>query len=125
MLISSRNQFYTGFQTLTGIKFVVTATPGTIELDLLLQAVYELYADYVLKASFDLSIWLTYFFSVIPKSPRGSRLTGALYTFNSFITLLQNPFYEMDMPIRCELFNRHLDKLVQRMSAVQSKKKGI
>jgi hypothetical protein len=62
MLISFRNQFYTGFQTLTGIKFVVTATPGTIELDLLLQAVYELYADYVLKASFDLSIWLTFFF---------------------------------------------------------------
>lgn len=36
-------------QTLTGAKFVVTATPGTTDLDALLQNIYELYADYVLK----------------------------------------------------------------------------
>mmetsp|Transcript_26580 Transcript_26580/g.26828 ORF Transcript_26580/g.26828 Transcript_26580/m.26828 type:complete len:142 (+) Transcript_26580:17-442(+) len=71
------------FQSLTGVKFVITATPGTQELDILLQGVYELYADYVLK----------------------------------------NPFYEMDMPIRCELFTRHVDKLLQRLSVVQIKKR--
>ena len=37
------------FQSLTGAKFVVTATPGTNELENLLHAVYEIYADYVLK----------------------------------------------------------------------------
>ena len=37
------------FQSLTGAKFVVTATPGTSELDVLLHSVYEIYADYVLK----------------------------------------------------------------------------
>ncbi len=59
------------FQSLTGVKFVITATPGTADMDALLQMVYELYADYVLK----------------------------------------NPFYEMEMPIRCELFNVYLDRL--------------
>jgi len=48
---------------------VEPATPNT---SFLLQSIYELYADYVLK----------------------------------------NPFYEMDMPIRCELFNINLTKLV-------------
>ena len=37
------------FQSLTGAKFVVTATPGTNELEILLHSVYEIYADYVLK----------------------------------------------------------------------------
>jgi hypothetical protein len=60
-----------------------TATQGTTDLDVLLQNIYELYADYVLK----------------------------------------NPFYEMEMPIRCDLFNRHLDKLITRMQQVQDKKK--
>lgn len=36
-------------QTLTGTKFVITASPGTQEIDALLQGIYELYTDYVLK----------------------------------------------------------------------------
>ncbi len=36
-------------QTLTGVKFIVTATPGTSDVDNLLQGTYELYSDYVLK----------------------------------------------------------------------------
>ena len=39
------------FQTLTGTKFVVTATPGTLDMDTLLQSIYEIYADYVLKVN--------------------------------------------------------------------------
>lgn len=62
------------FQSLTGMKFVITATPGTTDLPAVLQNVYEIYADYVLK----------------------------------------NPFYEMEMPIRCDLFNKHLDKVIQK-----------
>lgn len=61
------------FQSLTGVKFVITATPDSTELEPLLKSIYEIYADYVLK----------------------------------------NPFYEMEMPIRCELFNKHLDRLIQ------------
>jgi hypothetical protein len=26
----------------------------------------------------------------------------------------QNPFYEVDMPIRCELFTYHVDRLIER-----------
>lgn len=65
------------FQSLTGVKFVITATPDSTELEPLLKSIYEIYADYVLK----------------------------------------NPFYEMEMPIRCELFNKHLDRLIQTRSA--------
>lgn len=36
-------------QTLTGVKFVITATPGTNEVTALLDGIYELYSDYVLK----------------------------------------------------------------------------
>ncbi|CAM9860439.1 unnamed protein product, partial [Ectocarpus fasciculatus] len=62
------------FQSITGVKFVITATPGTTEMGSLLGEIYEIYADYVLK----------------------------------------NPFYEIEMPIRCELFTKHLEKLVQK-----------
>eukprot|EP01039_Chlorochromonas_danica_P004207 gene4206-4621_t len=71
-------------QTLTGTKFVVTASPMTPDLEGLLQGIYELYTDYVLK----------------------------------------NPFYEVDMPIRCDLFNKHLDRFIQRNIAVLQRKKG-
>ena len=77
-VIYFRNWSCTGFQTLTGIKFVVTATPGTIELDLLLQAVYELYADFVLKVSFEVD-GLYVFFCHIQEARDWPVL---LYTFN-------------------------------------------
>jgi hypothetical protein len=72
-------------QTLTGIKFVVTAVPGTTDILELLNGVYKLYSDYVLK----------------------------------------NPFYEMDMPVRCDLFNEYLDSLVVKASALQDRRRGI
>lgn len=37
------------FQTLTGIKFVITAEAGTPDLGAVLHEIYELYTDYVLK----------------------------------------------------------------------------
>ena len=42
------------FQTLTGVKFVFTATPDmkAEDLDALCQVVYELYSDYVMKNPF-------------------------------------------------------------------------
>lgn len=43
-------------QTLSGVKFVVTATPGTHGLDAFLKAMYELYSDYVLKVR----VWVKY-----------------------------------------------------------------
>jgi hypothetical protein len=63
--------------------FVAVGAPGQSNLDIFLRKVYELYADYVLK----------------------------------------NPFYSLDMPIRfalrrslmsrCELFDVHLNELLQ------------
>jgi hypothetical protein len=38
--------------TLTGMKIVLTSTPGVNGLDALLKSVYELYCDYVLKNPF-------------------------------------------------------------------------
>lgn len=37
------------FQTLTGIKFLLFVAPGTRQTSEILQAVYELYSDYVMK----------------------------------------------------------------------------
>lgn len=37
------------FQSRTGVKFVLTAEPGTPDLDGVLHGIYELYADFVLK----------------------------------------------------------------------------
>ena len=37
------------FQTLTGVKFVITAEAGTPDLGAVLHEIYELYTDYVLK----------------------------------------------------------------------------
>ncbi|CAM9306122.1 unnamed protein product [Phaeothamnion confervicola] len=62
------------YQTLTGVKFVITADGGTPDLHSVLQGIYELYADYVLK----------------------------------------NPFYELEMPIRCELFTQRLEALIDK-----------
>lgn len=37
------------FQTLTGIKFFITAALGTPDIEAALRAIYDLYVDYVLK----------------------------------------------------------------------------
>mmetsp|Transcript_35871 Transcript_35871/g.61183 ORF Transcript_35871/g.61183 Transcript_35871/m.61183 type:complete len:152 (-) Transcript_35871:160-615(-) len=62
-------------QTRTGIKFVITAEPGTPDLDALLREIYVLYTDCALK----------------------------------------DPFYELEMPIRCELFTNAVDHLIERV----------
>ncbi|CAJ1901659.1 unnamed protein product [Cylindrotheca closterium] len=62
-------------QTRTGIKFVVTAEPGTSDIDQVLREIYILYTDCALK----------------------------------------DPFYELEMPIRCELFTTSVDALIRTM----------
>ncbi|KAJ6014328.1 hypothetical protein N7540_008919 [Penicillium herquei] len=58
----------TCFQTLTGTKFLLFTDPMTGTVETIVNKIYELYADYVMK----------------------------------------NPFYQLEMPIRCEAFDRHL-----------------
>ncbi|KAJ5765837.1 Sybindin-like protein [Penicillium odoratum] len=58
----------TCFQTLTGTKFLLFTDPVTGSVDSIINKIYELYADYVMK----------------------------------------NPFYQLEMPVRCEAFDRHL-----------------
>jgi len=40
------------FQTRTGIKFVITAEPGTPDMDIVLKEIYVLYTECVLKDPF-------------------------------------------------------------------------
>mmetsp|Transcript_6120 Transcript_6120/g.7505 ORF Transcript_6120/g.7505 Transcript_6120/m.7505 type:complete len:141 (+) Transcript_6120:67-489(+) len=70
------------FQSLTGVKFVLTAEANTPEMDVVLQKVYEAYADYVLK----------------------------------------NPFYELDMPIRVELFSLAVNRIALQYSAPKTRR---
>ncbi|KAJ5900140.1 Sybindin-like family protein [Penicillium taxi] len=58
----------TCFQTPTGTKFLLFTDPMTGNVDTIINKIYELYADYVMK----------------------------------------NPFYQLEMPVRCESFDRHL-----------------
>ena len=37
--------------------------------------------------------------------------------------VLKNPFYEMDMPIRCDLFNQKLDLTMDKVGHAHSRKK--
>jgi trafficking protein particle complex subunit 4 len=62
-------------QTRTGVKFVVTAEPDSVDMDAVLRDIYILYSDAVLK----------------------------------------DPFYELDMPIRSDLFSLAVDALVERV----------
>jgi len=68
-------------QTRTGIKFVLTAEPGTPDLDTVLREIYVLYSDCALK----------------------------------------DPFYELEMPIRCELFTNAVDYLIERIEVGEVK----
>lgn len=70
-------------QTRTGIKFVITATPGTPDMDIVLKEIYLLYAECVLK----------------------------------------DPFYELEMPIRSDLFTQAVDSLVEKMDRLAATKR--
>jgi uncharacterized membrane protein YgcG len=72
------------YQTRTGVKFVITAEPGTRGLKKTLKEIYVLYADCTLK----------------------------------------DPFYELEMPIRCELFTQAVDELTQRLDSKSSMNHG-
>ena len=65
------------FSTLTGTKFLLFTEPMQPNVERILQRVYELYADYVMK----------------------------------------NPFYQMEMPVRCEGWER---RLVGEMRVINS-----
>jgi trafficking protein particle complex subunit 4 len=68
----------TCLQTVTGIKFVITAEPNiTVDLREVLKEIYVLYTECVLK----------------------------------------DPFYELEMPIRSDLFVQAVDAAIQRYSA--------
>lgn len=58
----------TCFQTMTGTKFLLFTDPMSGNVEVIINKIYELYADYVMK----------------------------------------NPFYQLEMPVRCEAFDRHL-----------------
>jgi trafficking protein particle complex subunit 4 len=93
------------FQTRTGIKFFLTAALGTPDLDLALRTVYELYVDYVLKV-------------------RGAKCLYLCSVADRKRCLSwQNPFYELEMPIRCSLFNTGLKAYVDKFNLESSRRR--
>ena len=89
------------YESPTGVKFFVTSRPKATDASTFIRKVYEFYGDYVLKV----------------RNGAG----GSCYTFCSvqqererrclckLTLLLQNPFYELDMPIRIKLFDAAID----------------
>ncbi|KAL7066404.1 sybindin-like family protein [Cryptosporidium serpentis] len=59
------------FETMTGLRFFIVASPSTQGIQIILKKVYETYTDYVLK----------------------------------------NPFHDLDMPIRCSMFEKEINKI--------------
>lgn len=82
-----------------GVKFVVTARPSARELDALARRVYEAYADYVLKVC-----------AIARAVPRAPSVRPPAPP--------QNPFYELEQPIRCELFDAAVLALGRKFSGV-------
>lgn len=123
------------FDTLTGLKFFVTADPDSKKLDAVLREVYELYSDYVLKVATHqhlLSLCAHHHSSLLPRlnsslpAPASSLPTCpsdphmhplcSLTLYMPSHTLCwcaQNPSYETDMPIHCEQFDEKLIKLAE------------
>lgn len=64
------------FQTLTGTKFFVMTDARQFHAESIVQRIYQLYADYVMK----------------------------------------NPFYQLEMPVRSEQFDRHLAAYVSTVA---------
>ena len=58
-------------------------------------------------------------FVITAKPQESGDLSGLLKKIYSVYSdyVLKNPFYEMDMPIRCQLFNKKLDVLLSPSSS--------
>lgn len=83
-----------------GLKFFVLASKGTRDAQTALRDMYAAYTDYALKVR-----------------PLGARpcvggAAPALTGVHRCCRPTQNPFYEVDMPIRCQLFDKSLERLV-------------
>ena len=93
------------FESPTGVKFFVTARPRTADVGVFLRRVYEMYADYVLKVRRALAVG----------APRPARLarTPTRSLTRPPHTPAQNPFYELEMPIRVKLFDESLANYVR------------
>ncbi|CAN6670372.1 hypothetical protein TRVA0_043S00210 [Trichomonascus vanleenenianus] len=72
---TAKYQFHC-FQTLSGVKFLVVTDIGQFQPDVIINRIYSLYSDYVMK----------------------------------------NPFYQMDMPIKCDQFDRHLNSYLMTIA---------
>lgn len=96
---------------------MLTAEPGTPDLDNVLHGIYELYADYVLKVGGVWFLWpsscLGLDLAPLPSPSLPSQRAGQ-HPPTHPPTPPQNPFYEMDMPIRCELFQLAVERLIER-----------
>jgi hypothetical protein len=91
------------YESPTGLKFFVTARPRTPDVALFLKRVYELYADFALKVrrgACDVVV-------LMRRRRTLERRTATPHCL--FPPLPQNPFYELEMPIRIKLFDHALE----------------
>lgn len=84
-----------------------SAEPGTSGIDAVLREIYVLYSDCALVR--------TQIMHVIPYAIY-LKIDFILTRFH-YIQIIQqkDPFYELEMPIRCELFTNSVDSLVHQV----------
>jgi trafficking protein particle complex subunit 4 len=95
-------------QTRTGIKFVITAEKGTSDMDLVLREIYVLVSQRVdvYETAYSQHRVFSYLF-ILPLH----------YDVQYTESVLKDPFYELDMPIRSELFVQAVDALIDRVAS--------
>eukprot|EP00555_Chaetoceros_dichaeta_P015374 CAMPEP_0198276228 /NCGR_PEP_ID=MMETSP1447-20131203/65202_1 /TAXON_ID=420782 /ORGANISM="Chaetoceros dichaeta, Strain CCMP1751" /LENGTH=227 /DNA_ID=CAMNT_0043971163 /DNA_START=62 /DNA_END=747 /DNA_ORIENTATION=+ len=113
-------------QTRTGVKFVITAEPGTRNSKQVLRELYVLYSECALNQYDEASGLLLcclqtrtgvkFVITPEPGTRNPKQVLRELYVLYSECAL-KDPFYELDMPIRCELFTDAVDALMARMQS--------
>ena len=88
----------------------MSARPGARRVDEFLRKVYELYADFALKVA-----------NGACQSQGGQRVTPVRAVVTTACIPLvppcaQNPFYETDMPIRCDKFDAAIEAYVKSLA---------
>lgn len=97
------------FQTLTGTKFLAVTEPQTPDVSFLLQNQYELHLSCCHTARC-LPLCMPFSYTPVDTALKPSLCCRIFDLYADYV--LKNPFYEVEMPIRCELFDHHLYYLI-------------
>eukprot|EP00051_Salpingoeca_urceolata_P029027 m.488741 g.488741 ORF g.488741 m.488741 type:complete len:147 (-) comp26041_c0_seq1:70-510(-) len=94
------------FHGLSAIAAQISPTPDSIGISVLEASTFRL-------QSFQTLTGIQFIIVADPGQPGLEQLLRKVYEiYTDYV--LKNPFYSLDMPIRCELFDQHLSSLIEQ-----------